>query len=146
MALAAFALALPVLGSQKHPVERPIKGDAHMVIVVDLSDGSTVSPNWGECTLIGRFTNEGHGFMNLATGLLMSGYGTAVAANGDQINWVLDGPFKAVIHGGTGRFEYATGWFSWLPVGDIQVSYDSEEAPTTMTMVFDYIMDGAISY
>jgi hypothetical protein len=105
-----------------------------------------VSPNWGECTALGRFTNEGRGYMDPASGLFDSGYGTAVAANGDQIHWVLDGSSAAVIDGGTGRLEHATGWFSWVPVGEIRVSYDSVEAPTVMTIVFDYIMDGAITY
>lgn len=148
VALAICTLAVPVLGSQKNPVERQIKGRAHMVMIVDLTDGSLVSPNWGECTLIGRFINEGHGFMDLATGLLTSGYGTVIAANGDEIDWFIneDYPAEVIIDGGTGRFEHATGTFSWTPVGDIKVVYDPEEQPTVMTMTFDYTIEGIITY
>ena len=143
--LAIFALALPVYGSEKNPVERPVKGRGEIEITASLLDGSFSSPNWGESTVIGRYTNIGHGVLDPTSGAILYAHGTIVAANGDQINWTQEGPSGgAVFTGGTGRFEAVTGGFSWQPAGEIEVTLDLEKM--TMTMRFAFTLEGTIRY
>jgi hypothetical protein len=139
--LAVCALALAALGSAKNPVQHPLKMKAEMIAYVDLTDGRFVSPNWGESTCIGKFTNVGVGLMNPLTLETIFAHGTAVAANGDKIFWTASGPSGMDIQGGTGRFENATGGFTWV----ISVtSYDVDG--NTMTVYCTYTGEGTITY
>ncbi len=141
--LAVCALALGALGSAKNPVTRPLKMKAEMVIYVDLTDGSFVSPNWGECTLGGKFNNVGVGWMNPQTLEVFSSEGTAVVANGDKILWRSNGQTGMDITGGTGRFEHATGKATWvITIGDIDVDLEA----MTMTVYCTYTAEGTITY
>jgi hypothetical protein len=141
--LAVCALALAALGSAKNPVTRPIKLKAEMVIYVDLTDGSFVSPNWGESSLIGKFINVGVGLMDPSTLTPISSKGTAVAANGDKLFWTGNGPSGMDITGGTGRFENAAGGITWLiTVGDIE----TDPVAMTMTIYCTYTGEGTITY
>ncbi len=141
--LAVCALALGALGSPKNPVTRPLKMKAEMVVYVDLNDGSFVSPNWGESTQGGKFTNVGVGWMNPQTLEVFSEEGTAVAANGDKLFWTGNGPSGMDITGGTGRFENATGGMTWVfTIGDIDLDLEA----MTMTVYCTYTAEGTITY
>ncbi len=139
--LAVCALALGALGSAKNPVQRPIKMQAEMVAYVNLTDGSFVSPNWGEATHVGEFTNVGVGWMNPLTLETISAEGTAVAANGDKLFWTANGPSGMDFNGGTGRFENATGGVMWVIS---VISYDVDG--NTMTIYCTYTAEGTITY
>ncbi len=141
--LVVCALALGALGSAKNPVQRPLKMQAEMVGYVDLTDGSFVSPNWGEATHVGEFTNIGVGWMNPLTLETISAEGTAVAANGDKLFWTADGPSGIDFNGGTGRFEHATGEMTWvITVEDIETDLEA----MTMTIYCTYTAEGTITY
>ncbi len=141
--LAVCALALAALGSAKNPVQRSLKLKAEMVVSVDLTTGSFVSPSWGESTHVGKFTNIGVGLMNPATLETISAEGTVVAANGDKLFWTANGPSGMDISGGTGRFENATGGITWvITVGDVEVDLVTK----TMTVYCTYTGEGTITY
>jgi hypothetical protein len=116
---------------------------AEMVVYVNLTDGSFVSPNWGESTHIGKFTNVGVGWMNPLTLEAISAEGTAVAANGDKLFWTASGPSGMDFNGGTGRLENATGGITWV----ISVtSYEVDWVKMTMTVYCTYTGEGTITY
>ncbi len=141
--IAVCSLALGALGSTKNPVQRPLKMKAEMVIYVDLTDGSFVSPNWGEATHIGKFTNVGVGLMDPLTLQPISAEGTGIAANGDKLFWTANGPSGMDFNGGTGRFENATGGVTWvITMGDVEV----DQVAMTMTIYCTYTAEGTITY
>jgi hypothetical protein len=139
--LAVCALALAALGSAKNPV-RPIKWVGHLTITVNLTDGTWQTQDWGTSSHLGKFTNhaEGTGFGTVG----MAGTGTATAANGDQLFWKTPGATsQAEWAGGTGRFEHATGRFSWTPSMEPITTFPDA---TTMVISYPYDAEGIIAY
>jgi hypothetical protein len=138
-ALTVCALVLPAIGSNKPPVERPLKVVGHVVLLVDLDlnvvSGGSVSSNWGVGTHLGLFANEASG--NMLTGLS----GTITAANGDQIHWVAEGTTKIRSVGGTGRFEGVSAQFTAV-IYDYSVKSDG----TTTIISYSYTGTGTITY
>lgn len=102
---------------------------------------TTIVSEMGQATHAGRITNEGFSLIDPVTGV-MTGTGTAKAANGDEIYWVhiatfdQNGVTQNTVHfcGGTGRFEAVTGGF----VGQITEG----PAPTDDPAVSQYCYDG----
>jgi len=140
--LAVCALALAALGSAKNPVTRPMKWVGHLTITINLTDGTWQTQDWGTSSHLGKFTNhaEGTGFGTLG----MAGTGTATAANGDQLFWVLPGATSvAEWAGGSGRFEHATGGFNWTPSTEPITTYPDAN---TMVICYTYDADGIITY
>ena len=112
-------------------------------IVASLFDGSYQATESGRATHTGTLENEYSGYLDLVTLQFVSGAGIATAANGDQASWELSGPNAGYWAGGTGRFEGATGLFTWVTT-DIVVSVDLDSM--TMTLVYSYNMSGTITY
>lgn len=104
----------------------------------------------GVATHTGRYTLEGSGQLNLATGYGHDD-GTFIAANGDKIFWRGDispgsVPSTATLsvtsdpgNPGTGRFEVLEGGFI-ADLFDLEVDFDS------MTMSFDLTGRGELTY
>jgi hypothetical protein len=63
-ALAVCALLPVVMASQKNPVPRPFKMQAHSQMVVSLADYSFVATAWGEATHCGKCVSLGWGLFN----------------------------------------------------------------------------------
>ena len=113
-AVAACALALPLVGSTKHPAQRPFSMRGEMVISLNTTDGSFVaSPNCGVGTHIGRFTSFATGWMNQDLEIIYA-EGTLTAANGDKVFWTESDPTWLDVEGGTGRFQNVTGRVAWV--------------------------------
>ncbi len=102
----------------------------------------------GEMSHAGRYTNQGSGLVDPATGTV-SVLGTVTAANMDQIYWVAEGimdlgtgVFDGGVHimGGTGRFEDAVGGFSGQMTENIQPTED----PMVFLGTFSYSAKGTI--
>lgn len=108
---------------------------------------ATIVSEIGQATHAGRITNEGFGLMDPVTGV-MTGTGTAKAANGDEIYWVHvatfdeNGVAQNVVHfcGGTGRFEAVTGWFEG------HITQDPEPTEDPGVMGYRYTGEGTITY
>ncbi len=142
IAVAVCVFALGALGSAKNPVERPIRVHGYVSLVVHLpggevESGGTASPNWGEGTHIGRFSNEASG--NFFTGALS---GTVTAANGDRASWEMAGPDLIRFTAGTGRFEGITGGFTQVIANEIVTVLD----PNTMVVTYTYTGEGTATY
>ena len=122
--IATFAFCLFVgaaLASEKHPVERPFKIEIEERIVLSLIDFTWTAQVSGEATHLGHFTGYGSGTFNPVTELIL-GEMTLIAANGDELKleleaWGLEGSASITIVGGTGRFEYATGFYNKVEGG-----------------------------
>jgi hypothetical protein len=139
--LASCAVVLSLLGGTKP--ERPVKMKAEITIVVSLADGKFVSPNSGQSTEIGRFTNIGVGFMDLNSLAISFAKGTVVAANGEELFWRQTAPSWYEFVGGTGKFANATGGFNFvLTVKDVTMDYET----MTMSIEGTYTGEGTISY
>ncbi len=142
IALAVCAIALAAVASVKNPVTRPIKGVGYVTARVDLTTGTFLSgtpdtPNWGESTHTGRFSNEASG--NFFTGAIS---GTVTAANGDKVFWEQTGPTSVRFTGGTGRFEGITGGFTMV-ISDLVVTYPDAN---TMMISETYHASGTATY
>jgi len=111
-------------------------------LVASLLDGSYQATESGRATHTGALENEYSGYFDLYTLQFVSAAGIATAANGDQASWELSGPNAGYWTGGTGRFEGATGVFTWLTT-DIVVSVDY--GSMTMTLVYSYTMSGTVT-
>lgn len=144
-ALAVCALALPVIGSMKNPVERPFKivGQVSTVMhydgsfAFDASSGSSVgiSSHWG------RSTAGGSG--NAFTGVFIL---TAITANGDQVSGesVPGDPLGFRFTSGTGRFEGVSGGFTYVTsVPSIIANPDGSD---TLIISYTYEGTGTITY
>jgi len=122
IAVLAFCLfVVPALASPKNPVERPFKIVLEETIVLDLTDFTWTAQVSGEATHLGQFTGYGSGAFNPVTGLIL-GEMTLIAANGDELwleleAWGTEGPAHITIVGGTGRFEYASGFYDKVEGG-----------------------------
>ena len=139
-AVAACALALPLVGSTKDPVQRPFHIKGEMVISLNLTDGSFVAPNWGEATHVGRYTNLGTGWMNSDLEIIQA-EGSVVAANGDQAFYTENDPTWMDINGGTGRFQNLTGRVAW-----VFSPTDYVVEGNIMTIYGTYTAEGRVTY
>jgi hypothetical protein len=152
-ALAVCALALPVIASLKHPVERPLKASGAVITIVDAVTGEfvvdeTSGSSVGVSTHIGRFTAEGSG--NAWTGDWSL---TMTAANGDQIcgNAVPAPPAPGVplefrFTSGTGRFEGISGEMTYV-ISNLSIVPNPDD-PTGMTVILSYtwVGTGTVTY
>jgi len=147
LALAVCALLLCTTVTAKHQVTRPFKIHGDVTVVISLVDGSLVGTETGEATHIGRYSSAGEGSFDLGSG---SGTETGVltAANGDELNWVEEiTPISQVASrivrtftGGTGRFENASGGFSYEITPDVVVDFP------LVILTFSYMATGTITY
>lgn len=124
-AIAVCALVLPVVGSEKNPVERPFKVTGIFTMAPDESGLAGTFEVVGNATHLGRIVFPGTYEITGVDGALVYFHihGTYWAANGDAIevdcpDWVTeyDADGNAVasmglvtIIGGTGRFANASG-------------------------------------
>jgi len=139
VALAVCSLALASVGSVKHPVTRPLRGTATARQVINLTDGTWKTTNWGECSHLGLTVAVGTG-----TGYGTAGSGITIAANGDQLFWVIPGKsWYLEINGGTGRFENVTGGFNVVSSTEPIVTYPDQN---TMVLTFTYTFAGVLTY
>jgi len=111
-ALVACALVLPVVGSLKNPVERPLKMSGIVTeIIINADDGSGTMEVVGTATHLGKFVCRADWTVNSDGTLHLLAYFTA--ANGDtlQAEFPAAAPLfgDATITGGTGRFANASG-------------------------------------
>ena len=142
-ALAVCALLPLAWASQKNPVPRPFKMQAHSQMVVSLVDYSTVATAWGEATHCGKCASLGWGLFNpLAWELI--GSGKIIAANNDEIFFDCPNTIQTVITGGTGRFEGATGEF--FVVSMDLTGMETDPVANTMTLSFVWTASGTICY
>jgi hypothetical protein len=125
--LALTSIGAPVASGVAAGHAVPFKGSLEGVdTILDFTDltHAPVLLQWtGHATHLGRFTVEGHCFINLFTGFA-SGTEVFTAANGDTVNVagcgqaeqplipVLSIVEHGTITGGTGRFAGATGTFT----------------------------------
>lgn len=103
----------------------------------------------GEATHLGRIQNAGTGLL-LPTGGI-SGYGSATAANGALLHWLVEGTVdpatgiaSIVLHfaGGTGAFEAAVGTSEGVVAGQ----WEPTEDPLVLESHFSYTVAGTIRY
>ena len=141
--LAVCALVVPALGSLKNPVTRPVKVKGTISAVVDTSTGLTMITEWGEATLVGRYSNTGWGFFDPSIPAFVAGGGTVVAADGSTIDWEMLVPNTPVYTGGTGRFQGITGGFVATPISQ---STPVDNGDGTVTVVLTYVGSGEATY
>ena len=145
-AVAVCALALPVIGSMKNPVERPVKVSGQVSTVIQL-DGSFAFDASSGCSIgisshAGRFTAAGWG--NAFTGVWFL---TATAANGDQLSgYHVPGssPDEFRYTSGTGRFEGVSGGFTY--VTSVPSLVPNPDGSATMIISYTYTGTGTITY
>ncbi len=104
----------------------------------------------GEMSHAGRYTNQGSGLVDPATGTVTA-MGTVTTANTDLLYWVVEGSmdlktgvFDASVHfaGGTGRFQDAVGDLG----GQITEKMEPTEDPMVFLAKFSYSAKGTIRY
>jgi len=141
--LALCALGLPALASEKNPVTRPGQNHGNITAVMELATGLCDFSDWGESTHVGRYSATGWAQMG-PTGTFIAGQGTVVAANGDTLDWEIDGTSGVIVWtGGTGRFEGATGGFV---ATDIVQQPPVDNGDGTVTLRMTYIGVGELTY
>ncbi len=141
---AACALALPALGEKKHPVELPCQVEATVTWTIDMLDGSAIGYHRGVASHAGRFTcDDAVAVWDLVHFVVLSATGTATAANGDQLFWIMTPDRIGVVQytGGTGRFEGVTG--AWLTTS--VTILESEVNWPTMTVTLIYTGVGSVT-
>jgi hypothetical protein len=120
LALAVFALLLPMTGSAREQVERPFKLHAEHTRILNFADWTwTTGEESGVATHLGSFTSSGEGtfsgdFVGGTFRLeLFTGSGYYAVANGEKLFWDVrvEGTNRPILTftGGTGRFEGARG-------------------------------------
>jgi hypothetical protein len=138
-------LALPLGASEKHQVTRPLKGSSVMTVHYTPTSATTanfVNDEEGVATFIGRYHNLSSGTTSFVTGLLTAS-GTITAANGDTAHWTFYPALGFIIDGGTGRFEYASGYFLWTVASQSDPVY-LPDGTFFVTMVASY--EGEITF
>jgi hypothetical protein len=155
LGLAVCALLLSTAVIAKHPVERPFKIHGNNTIVGDFASididpvyGPYVSleaTGCGVATYSGRFELVGEGRLYLDAGFT-EGSGTTTAANGDEVHWEsfeISGTQEGTVTftGGTGRFENASGGFSF----ESTVTEEKWDG-TVMTLTYSYTGTGTTTY
>jgi len=155
LTLAVCALLLSTAVIAKHPVERPFKIHGNNTIVADFA-ATDIDPVYGpyvcweatgcgEATHSGRFELIGEGRLYLAAGF-SEGSGATTGANGDKVNWEsfeIPGTQQGTVTftGGTGRFENASGGFSF----EYTVTDEKWEG-SVMTLRYSYTGTGTTTY
>lgn len=135
------SLSLPLGAKDKKQVTRSLKVSS--VMTVHYTPTSLTTANFhneedGVATFTGRFHNVSEGTTSSVTGL-MEASGTITAANGDTIHWVFDTGKGFLIDGGTGRFQYASGYFLWTVVDQSDPVPDPDGSGAfTVTMLATY--------
>ncbi len=76
----------------------------------------------------------------MRTGTL-TGTGTSIAANGDQMFWIMTDT-KVTFTGGTGRFENLTGGFEYIR-SNLATTFPD---PNTLVRTFTYDGVGTVTY
>jgi hypothetical protein len=151
--LAVCALALPVIASSKHPVERPLKAIGTVITIVNAVTGDfvideTSGSSVGVATHTGPFTATGSG--NAWTGDWSL---TMTAPNGDQMSGrsVPGAPASGVplefrFTSGTGRFAGAYGVMMYV-ISDLSIVPNHDD-PMGMTVILSYtwVGTGTITY
>ena len=144
-ALAVCLLTAPAVASANHPVTRPLNIiEGHLLLVVDPVTGAFDFTDWGWATEIGKYTNSGSGYLDLATGEFISGSGLVVAADGSTIDWIIGAiPNTVVDTGGTGRFVGVTGGFGVTVLSETLLSANPDG---TLTLAITYTGTGTLTY
>jgi hypothetical protein len=122
-------------------VTRPFKMEAHSELVLTVADGSYKSTAWINASHCGQSVGSGEGmFMGAGTGKI-------IAANGDEISFVMpaDGTGRSIITGGTGRFAGASGEFKDVAMKLTGVD-DPGPEPGTVKYYFVWSAAGTITY
>jgi hypothetical protein len=146
------------------PGERPFRVSATRTERLEMHPGVVVMPptneqamavtfhiveESGQATHLGRIQNAGTGLL-LPTGGV-SGYGSATAANGALLYWIVEGTVdpatgiaSIVLHfaGGTGAFEAAVGTLE----GAVSAQWEPTEDPLVLESHFSYTAAGTIRY
>ncbi len=138
-AIVALAVCSLALGSVKNPVQRPLQGTATAIQTINLHDGTWETVNCGEVTQLGLSTAIGTG-----TDYGTVGSGSVIAADGDQVFWVVPGrAWSLECNGGTGRFQNATGGFNTVSSTPPVITYPDEH---TMVVTYTYTFEGVLTY
>ncbi len=125
-------------------VTRTLKATVDVTITLDFNTGTWTGWEVGKCTHLGRFTNSSSGTLDPNTGAPAGGGGTITAANGDEVKWEFGPTGDALITGGTGRFEGATGIFVPGPSENLKMEPGSE--PGILVVTYSYVGTGTITY
>jgi hypothetical protein len=145
IAVGACILLVCGLGSQKNPVERPVKGYAHATAVITFGEQgplSVVSDGFGEFSHLGPFTSLAIGVPDPSGDFFLKG--TTKAANGDQLFWQALGQDVMVITGGTGRFAGASGILTC--VYNEPTEFRDGPVPWIMIAEATGLIEGTITY
>jgi len=124
----------------KNSVTRPFKMEAQSELVLTVADGSYKSKAWINASHCGQSVGSGEGFFE------GGGTGNIIAANGDEISFVMpaDGTGRSIITGGTGRFAGASGEFK--DVAMAQTGMEPGPEPGTVKLSFVWSAVGTITY
>lgn len=125
-------------------VTHTMRATADVTIILDFNAGTWTGWEVGKCTHLGRFTNSASGALDTNTGGPAGGEGIITAANGDELMWEFGPTGAAVITGGSGRFEGATGIFVPGPSENLKMEPGSE--PGIMVVTYSYVGTGTITY
>jgi hypothetical protein len=140
----ACILGLSALGSLKNPVTRPLKGQGHVTVVVNLVDGTWTSTEVANWTHFGLVTSIGTGYTDPQSGLPVGG-GTVTTANGEQLYWSCpNSPAVTLINGGTGRFEFVSGRITGVYFNVVYMP--DPDDPSLLIMDQDLYGEGTITY
>ncbi|MCY2952531.1 MAG: hypothetical protein NTU53_11220 [Planctomycetota bacterium] len=142
--LSALTVSLLLQGasaSEKNPVQRPLRAMSDVTVVLDFATSTYESAEEGECAHFGRYVNKGGGVID-AGGNPTSGGGIITTANGDQVFWQMASG-RAEITGGSGRFEFATGYMLPGPPQDMQMVWVDDH---TLVITYSTIGTGKITY
>ena len=136
LGLAVCVLMQTAIVNAKDPVTRPLHLSGQ-ISIMDLYGGYPwTAHDQGVCSHVGKYVGVG----KYPEGA--SGFGVTYTANGDQVFWRDLGGGTVEWTGGTGRFEGATGGFTWVPT-----SMDYVLGPEgTTTWVISYEGEGTITY
>lgn len=144
MAVVTGLLFLMATGNvwAKNQVPRPFKIRACSTAVVNAATGSYEARGHGVATHLGRYIVQGWGIWGGGAGG-GAGHGVFTAANGDRLYYE-DTPAQVTFTGGTGRFQGASGGFTFVvePVGPPIV----DPVAGTITMSFRWKGRGTITY
>lgn len=133
--LAVCAVMQSAILSAKDPVTRPFQVTSQITFLDVLGGPPLTMIDQGVCSHLGKCTGFGKYIGN-------TGFGITYAANGDQIFWKDDGSGVIQFTGGTGRFQGATGGFTFSVL-----SSDYVPGPEgTLSWVFTYTGEGTITY
>ena len=147
-AVIACTLALPALGSEQNPIERPFKNNATAIWTVDMLTGEATGFEVGVATHAGAYTSEAQVIWDLANLVIVSGSGVVTTDEGEDISWTIsstpEAPNLVTFVGGTGRFEEVSGSFAAIP--PLEATFEYDWATWTVTVTVPYTGAGTIIY